>query len=341
MAEVLQSNITHSYAGQELISELFYQPQEDVPSLADLYRFIPVNGDKVNVYLPQKLSKIYKKYTTCTFSAAGGTANINDKTLSVEKIKANLEECVDTWDDTIFAELMKPGVDRDNLEGTIIDRIIKRQVMKATQSDMHRLIWFADDADADTDWDHFNGFIRLFLDNSSSIGASCFIDADSTAFESSDALASDGAIGLLRQIWENQNAVLRTMPNRKFYVTHTVADNLRTTLENAGTDSGLARIENGDQGLRFRGVPIVEVPEWDLHLADTTNPHYTGSGLSIGSNLIVYTTADNLVFGSDIRDNQNNMKIRYADDDDEKMKITSKLKLGAQVLHYDLVCLAY
>ena len=227
MANVVAASFTHTYAGEELINELFYQPEEMAPSLSELYRFVPVKGDKVNVYLPQKLRKILRKYTSCGFSAAGGTTTIVDKTLSVEKIKANLEECVDAWDDTIFAEMMKPGVNRDDLSGTIIDTIIKNQYIKAAKSDINRAVWFADINDADADWNQFDGFVTLLLDNSASIGASRFIDMDATSFESSDALASGGALGLLRQIWENQTPELRDLPasEKVFYVTNTVKDN--------------------------------------------------------------------------------------------------------------------
>jgi len=339
MADVLQANFTHTYAGAEVIDQLFYQPEEGVPSLAELYQFKEIKGDKANIYLPQKLRKVLKKYTTCGWAVAGATTTMNDKTISVEKIKANLEECVDQWDDTIFSELMKTGVSRDDISGTLIDEVIKRQVISGVKSDIHRIIWFAEDGDADTDWDMFDGFFTLMNDNSSTIGASCFIDMDATAFETGDALVADGAIGLLRQMWGAQNAVLRGMPlaDRKFYVTNTVIDNYATTLENQGNVEGQRLIQDGATRYFFRGVELMPVPEWDVNLADATNPH----NALIGSNLIVYTTKDNLVFGSDVRAGETQFKTRYADDDDETMKITQKFKLGAQIVHYELVCVAY
>jgi hypothetical protein len=344
MADVLQSNFTHTYAGAEVIDTLFYQPEEANPSLADMYQFKEIKGDKANIYLPQKLRKVLKKYTTCGWAVAGGTSNMNDKVISVEKIKANLEECVDQWDDTIWTELMKTGVSRDNIEGTAIDAVIKKQVVAGVKSDIHRLVWFAENGDADTDWDHFDGWLTLINDNSASIGTACFIDADATAFETGDALASDGAYGLLKQIWENQDAVLRGIPlaDRKFYVTNTVIDNYADTLENQGNIEGQRYIQDGIPMYKFRGVELVAVPEWDVNLADTTNPHHlNAASMQIGSNLIVYTTKDNLVFASDVRAGETEFKTRYATDDDETMKITQKFKLGAQIIHYELVCVAF
>lgn len=339
MADVLQSNFTHTYSGAEVIDTLFYQPEENVPSLSSMYQFKEIKGDKANIYLPQKLRKVLKKYASCGWAVAGATTTINDKVISVEKIKANLEECVDQWDDTIFAELMKTGVARDDISGTLIDQVIKKQVISGVKSDIHRIIWFAEAGDADTDWDQFDGFITLMNDNSATIGTDCWIDMNATAFESGGVLAAGGALGLLRQMFEGQNAVLAGMStaDRKFYVTRTVANNYQTTLEDQGNSVGQLLITDGVATLFFRGIELVVVPEWDVNLADSTNPHYS----LIGANLMVLTAKDNLVFGSDVRSGETEFKTRYATDDDETMKITQKFKLGAQIIHYELVCAAY
>lgn len=343
MANVLQDNASHTYAGAEVIDTLYYQPEENVPSLADMYQFKEIKGDKANIYLPQKLRKVLKKYTSCGWAVTGSTTTLNSKTIEVEKIKANLEECVDEWDDTIWAEAMKAGVNRDDISGTVIDGIIKNQVVNGVKSDIHRIAWFAENGDADTDWDMFDGWTTLINDNTASLDTGCFIDMDATAFETSDTLASDGALGLLRQMWGAQNAVLRGLPtaDRRFYVTQTVADNYQTTLEDQSNTVGQMLIVDGVAKLYFRGVELVVVPEWDVNLADSTNPHYTGSGMGIGSNYIVYTAKDNLVFASDVRAGETEFKTRYATDDDETMKITQKFKLGAQIVHYELVVVAY
>jgi hypothetical protein len=340
MANVATTSFSHTYAGRELLTEIFYTPQEDVPAIESLYRVIST-VDKTNIYVPATLSKILRKYTGCGFTAAGGTFAISDKVISTEKIKANVEECVEAFADTIFYEAVKKGVEIDDISNTVVDDMIKRQFVKGMASDIHRIYWFADANDADSDWNQFDGLISLFVDASATIGTSCFVDADSTAFETGDALATDGAAGLMKQLWEAQNASLRTMQNKQFYVTYTVYDNLMDTYEDLNSSAGLLRLVNGTNQLTYRGVPVVPVPEWDANLADSTNPHYTGSGLSIGSNLIVLTTPDNLIIGTDVSSPSSEFKIRYADNDEETMKITSKFKLGAQFVHESLVCLAY
>lgn len=341
MANVATTSFSHTYAGRELLTELFYTPQENVPAIESLYRVIST-VDKTNIYIPGTLSKILRKYTGCGFTAAGGTFATTDKVISTEKIKANVEECVEAFADTVFYESVKKGVQIDDLSNTIVDEMVKRQFMKGMESDVHRIFWFADANDADSDWNQFDGLISLFLDASASIGATRFVDADGTAFETGDALATDGAYGLMKQLYSAQTAELRAIPNneKKWYVTHTVLDNLMDTYEDLNSSTGLLRLIDGGK-MYFRGVEVVAVPEWDTNLADATNPHYTGSGLSIGSNLIVYTAPANIVIGTDVTSPTSEFRIRYNDDDSETMKIIAKFKLGAQFVHESLVCLAY
>lgn len=342
MANVVSTSFTHTYAGRELISELFYKPQENVPAIESLYRIVNT-VDKTNLYIPGTLSKILRKYTGCGFTAAGGTLTLTDRVLSTEKIKANVELCVEQFADTIWYEAdVKKGVQIDDLSNTMIDEMVKRQFMKGMYSDVHRMVWFADANDADSDWNQFDGLISLFLDASASIGATRFVDAETTAFQSSDVLATDGAYGLLKQLYGAQTAELRQVPvaEKKFYVTNTVFDNLMDTYEDLGSSAGLLRLIEGGK-MYFRGIEVVPVPEWDASLADSTNPHYTGSGLAIGSNLIVYTAPANIVIGTDVTSPTSEFKVRYNDDDDELMKVIAKFKLGTQFVHSTLVALAY
>jgi hypothetical protein len=341
MANVAQTSFSHDYNGREVLTEIFYKPQVDVPAIEGLYRVIST-VDKTNIYLPAKLTKMLRKYTTCGFSAAGGTMTIADKTISTEKIKANVEQCADEFTDTIFAEVIKTGVNVDDLSNTIVDEIIKTQFIKGINSDIHRIAWFAVDSTASNiDYRQFDGFFQRFIDASATITSARFIDLQATAFESTATgdLNVDGAYGAMKQMYEKSTEMLKVMSakDKRFYVTHTVYDNLLTTYEDTQSSTGLLRLIDGVETLTFRGIPVIAMPEWDTNLADTDNPLKT----TIGKNLIVYTTPDNLIIGTDVTSPSSEFRVRYNDDDDEKMKVVAKFKLGTQFVHEDLLVVAY
>ena len=113
-------------------------------------------------------------------------------------------------------------------------------------------------------------------------------------------------------------------------------DNYLTTLEDTQNERGQLNLEDGSTVVKFRGIEVIEVKGWDTHLADTDNPQKAG----VGANMCVLTTPDNLIVGADVMSPANEVKSWYSDDD-EVIRMKVKFKLGAQILHPELVSFAY
>ena len=335
MPNQLTPNFTHTYAGREFTDSLFYQPQ--LEGTFDPYvefQFLSDVKGKVNIYLPRRLQKVLRADTGCGITSAG-TTTINDKTLTPCKIRVDLEECEDQFDATIFEDARRSGTDRNDLRGTDIGQILTRQTTGAIREDNQKLLWFGRDADADSFYGICDGFWDFLIDASSSLGHAINMANDSN-IEVAGAMVDDGALVALREIWSNQPATLRRMKkDAKFYVTATVSDNLMETYEALGTDSGLARLENGSTQLEFRGIPVVEMVEWDDALADAANPFST----EIGDNAILYTIPSNLVIGADVSNTEAQVKIRF-DEDDEVVRTKAKWIQGVQFVEEVLICIA-
>lgn len=333
----LTTNFSHTWNGVELVESLFFQPQ--LGQEVDLYRefqFIPNVKGKINIYLPQRLQKVLRADTGCGFSAVG-TTTIDDKTLTPCKIKINLEECEDRFDNTIFELARRSGIDRNDLRGTDIDDIIQRQMAGAVREDNQKILWFGSDADADDFYGICDGFWRFLIDASSSIGHSIDMSNDANIEDGAGVLVDDGALTALKEIWRNQPGTLRVIAKRdkRFYVTSTIWDNLTETYEQLGTDSGLRRLEDGSETLMFRGVPVRDMPEWDDALSDSANPFQD----EIGDNAILYTTPPNLVIGSDVTDPKAQLRTRY-DEETELVRTTGKWIQGVQFVHGELIAIA-
>ncbi len=336
MADFATLNFSHTWNGEEILTEIFFKPREGQDNIFDNYRVMNVIH-KANIYLPNKLRKILRKYTTCGFAATGGAFVIDDKTIDTTKIKANVEECSETFAETIFETAMKRGVKRDELTGTMIEDILLPTFTEAVASDIARIQWFASDASADLNWSMFDGWLQQAFDSSVSLGH--IIDADSTAFETGGALATDGALGLFKNLYDNQGeAMLEFSPEEKrWFVSTPVWNNYLSTLEDTNMTEGWKLVQDGVMRLFFRGTEIVRVKNWTTDLADTSNPQNS----IIGTNLIVFTIPDNLIVASDITDPLAQFKIRDADDDDEKLKLIAKFKLGAKIVHESIMAIAY
>lgn len=335
MANSVTTSFSHTYNGREFLTELFYKPQEGGQDVFGIYKVMQV-VDKTNLYIPGNLSKILRKYTTCGFSQQGSLA-ISDRTISTAKVKSNLEECEDAFDGTIFEEAIKLGVDIDDLQGTIVEDILRTSLMRGLESDIPRITWFADAAAGSSDYDQFDGWVELIQDSSASVGQYLDMNTDSN-IEVAGAMVADGAITLFRNMYENQSKTLRAVDRgaKKFYVTSSIMDNYLTTLEDTQNERGQLNLEDGSTIVKFRGIEVVEVKGWDTHLADVDNPQ----AAAVGVNMCVLTTPENLIVGADVMSPSNEVKTWYSDDD-EVIRMKVKFKLGAQILHPELISFAY
>ena len=335
MANSITTSFTHTYNGKEFLQELFYKPQEGGQDVFSIYKVMQV-VDKTNLYIPGNLSKILRKYTTCGFSQQG-TLAISDRTISTSKLKVNLEECEDAFDGTVFEEAIKQGVDIDDLQGTVVEDMLRKSLMQGLESDIPRICWFADATSGSSDYDQFDGWIELIQDASADVGQFLSM-ASVAAIEVAGVLVADGAITLFRNMYENQSKTLRAVDRSEkyFYVTSTIMDNYLTTLEDTQNEKGQLSLEDGKRVVMFRGIQVVEVKGWDTHLADAANPHK----VAVGANMCVFTTPDNLIVGADVLSPLNEVKSWYSEDD-EVIRMKVKFKLGAQILHPELISFAY
>ena len=335
MANFLTTSFSHTYNGKEILTEIFYKPSEVGDNIFGNYRNMNVPGHKTNVYIPNTLDNILKKYTDCGISESGA-ATISDRVIEVVRVGGKVSECIEAFWQTVLDEAAKKGVMRDDITGTLIEEIALNQIKGAIRRDVSKIEWFAAADASSNKYNHFDGWVELMLNNSSSTGYNLLLSG--TAYESGGVLITNGSYAAMKKLYENQSKPFREMPRamKRFYVTATVEDNLLTTYEALGTDSGLAMLQAGKEQLTFRGIPVVVVSGWDTALADTDNPQNS----SVGSNLIVLTIPDNLVVGSDVSSPESEFKVWF-DENTEKWFYRTKFKLGAQIMHYSLVHIAY
>lgn len=334
MANVITNSISHTYGGQEILSPIFFQPQEMGINPFAEYQILDNVKTSANVYIPSKLQKVLRADSGCGFSAVGSVA-MNDRTVTPKKVKLQVEMCESEFDSTVFAELRKAGKDRADLTGTILDEVIRGMVVRSMQDDIPKLAWNGKDADADAFYGIADGFFQVILDSTASLSNIY----DISAVETAEVLNSDGALTALRSLYDNQASALMAIPDaeKRFYVAPSVYNNLLASLENTGASAGIERVQAGQQmGLTFRGIPLVKEYTWQTALADTSNPQ---DGV-VSPNAIVLTIPDNLVIGSDVSNPEAEVDFWY-EKKDEKYYLSAKFLLGMQIVHPELIAFAY
>lgn len=329
MANVANKGTFATYSGANL-NEIFYEPVFRSDDIMKNYRVLPNVKHKMNVFTSKALTKIVQQYTACSATSGSTQFNIDEKTITAGRMRVALEQCTDEFFGTYIEEMYRSGVDVMNVEGTqLADAIVDRAV-KGIAQDVVRLAWGGDGATAN--YNQLSGWMKLMGDDATVLAARTeFSAAAPTAPTAAEALS------LIRNAYDAAPAALQQVPaaDKKIFVTPKTYNAYLQNLEGTSADLAITNQADGVLVVKFRGVELVPMYEWDTILADTDPAMFLRGGVN-GTEGICYCATDNLIIGSDVTDPEGSFKVFY-DDLEEKMFFRGYFKLGVQFLYPSLV----
>ena len=329
MANVANNSIAATYGGAQL-NELFYEPVFRSDDIMRNYRVIPNVKHKMNVYTSAALTKIVQPYTGCSADSNDTQFNIDDKVITAGRCRVALEQCTDEFFGTYIEEMYRNGADVMNVEGTQLGDAIVNRAVKGIAQDVVRLAWGGDGSTSN--YDALDGWMKL-------MGADATVNGAKSTFTSTNPAAPTAAeaIGLIRKAYDAAPAALQQVPasDKKIFVTPKVYNAYLANLEGTSADLAITNQQDGVLTVKFRGVELVAMYEWDTILADL-NPTIMKSGSHEGTEGLCYCAVENLIIGSDVTDPEGSFKVFY-DDLEEKMFFRGYFKLGVQFMYPSLV----
>ena len=329
MANVANKGTFATYSGANL-NEIFYEPVFRSEDIMRNYRVLPNVKHKMNVFTSAALTKIVAKYTGCSATSGSTQFNIDEKTITAGRMRVALEQCTDEFMGTYIEEMYRSGVDVMNVEGTMLaDAIVNRAVAGIAQ-DVVRLAWGGDDSTAN--YQGVTGWMKLMGDDSTVINARTEYSAVAPT-----APTAAEALGILRKMYDDAPAALQQVPasDKKIFVTPKTYNAYLSNLEGTSADLAITNQQDGVLVVKFRGVELVPMYEWDTILADLDPAMFLRGGVN-GTEGACYCAVENLIIGSDVTDPQGSFKVFY-DDLEEKMFFRGYFKLGVQFLYPSLV----
>ena len=329
MANVANNSIAATYGGANL-NEIFYEPVFRSEDLMRNYRVIPNVKHKMNVYTAASLTKIVESHSGCSATSGATQFNIDDKVITAGRCRVALEQCTDEFFGTYIEEMYRNGADVMNVEGTqLSDAIVNRAVTGIAQ-DVVRLAWGGDGATAN--YTALDGWMKL-------MGADATVLAARTEFSATAPTAPTAgeSLSLLRKMYDDAPAALQQVPakDKKIFVSPKTYNAYLSNLEGTSADLAITNQQDGVLTVKFRGVELVAMYEWDTILADTDPAMFLRGGVN-GTEGACYCAVENLIIGSDVTDPEGSFKVFY-DDLEEKMFFRGYFKLGVQFLYPSLV----
>ena len=329
MANVANKGTFATYSGANL-NEIFYEPVFRSEDIMRNYRVIPNVKHKMNVFTSAALKKISQKYTGCSATSGSTQFNIDEKTITAGRMRVALEQCTDEFFGTYIEEMYRNGADVMNIEGTMLADAIVNRAVKGIASDVVRLAWGGDDSTAN--YQGVTGWMKLMGDDATVLAARTELSAVAPT-----APTAGESLSLLRKMYDDAPAALQQVPatDKKIYVTPKTYNAYLSNLEGTSADLAITNQQDGLLVVKFRGVEIVPMYEWDTILADLDPAMFLRGGVN-GTEGACYCAVDNLIIGSDVTDPEGSFKVFY-DDLEEKMFFRGYYKLGVQFLYPSLV----
>ena len=323
-----------TYAAQMLLEPIFKSD-----NIMSNYTVYPNVKYKQNVLLAPGLQKIVMANGGCSSTDNSGTGlstsfDITDKVITVADCSVKMSQCWDTFYNEVIVESYKSGINMPNLTGTELARVIADRVRLGLARDVVRVMWGGDTTSANVTYAWADGLFKLANGNITTSEFQASAGTGHTVVNG--ALVGTDVMSLLEEVFTEAPTNLQQTPasEKKLFVTPNIYNafygQLTLVGQTGAVDYGHSEAQSGVNytKLRYRGIEICPMYEWDTILTDGNVGLFASGGVNY-KNGIVYAAKSNLMIGSDVTSPENQFKMFY-DEVSDNMYIRSYFKMGYQ-----------
>ena len=357
MANIALDGLGATYQGQ-YASQILLEPMFRSDDIMRNYTIYPNVKYKQNLMLAPKLTGITAINTGCS-SAGTNTCDpagftIEPKVITVENVSVKQVQCWDEFKDQFIVESYRAGLNMPDLTGTQLADVIISRVRSGVQSDVVRNMWAGDttfglaNAAATCSYQWADGLWKTMSAGGAVNGTRLNeVVASSTAAVNLQtvgaAISSADAVTLLSDVFDTASAELQQTPasEKRMFVTPNIYNayyGALTAVAVAGSvDYGHSEAQTGVnyERLRFRGVELVPMYEWDVALTTALAPalflmpNWAVGGAAQATQGCIYAAKSNLIVGSNVGDPDNQLKMFY-DEVSDNMYVRANFTMGFQ-----------
>jgi hypothetical protein len=355
MANLADNGLGGTYVGG-YAAGILLEPMFRSDEIMRNYTLYPNVKYKQNIMMANKLTDITAINDGCGANLCTG-ANLNDfditqKVLEVKNVSVKQTQCWDEFKAEVIRESYNAGINMPDLNGTQLAQIIGKRTQQGIQHDTIRNMWAGDSAlvgaNANCSYGSMGDGLWKLLSVATAIGGATGLREFTAATTAAANLVAVGATItpadaelLLRSVFDGAPAELQQTPagEKKMFVTPNIYNayfGALTALSPSvgAVDYGHSEAQSGANytTLRFRGVEVVPMYEWDTSftaLAAAPPALFTTTGANQSTQGCIYAAKSNLFIGSDVTAPENNFKMFY-DESAEDMKIRAYFTMGFQ-----------
>ena len=255
-----------------------------------------VSGASIKLDRYSALKDVTKAQSLAGF-AYDDTESLNTNiTLTLSRLEVEHRQAAFTLFNHIKSQLMKKGIARNNLDGTLIKQIVSEILMAGISRDFSTILWWGDTTNGTGTQKLANGFWNA-------IDTANLPPAQKTTYATS-------AIDSLKAMTAAQTNELAMM-DRVIFTSRAFSDKYAGELMAAGSHvAAYDALQKGVPNLSFHGIPIVTLPEWDTDitnhgaaLANMANGNAPNGITAADKNCAIMTARGNLTVATDFKAN--------------------------------------
>mgnify|MGYP003676836249 CR=1 FL=1 len=355
MANIALNTIAAAYSGT-YASRILLEPMFAGDDIMRNYTIYPNVKYKQNILMAPKLQSITSLSTNCGTNACDGAVtgfSITDKVITVSNTAVKQEQCWAEFKDEVIVESYKRGVNMQDLSGTELADVIINRIRDGIRHDLVRNMWAGDTAAGvialDCTYDSMGDGLWKSLSAGNAVNAgtqlrevTAVTTAAANLIAVGSAIAPADAVLLLQTVFDTAPSELQQIPasEKRMFVTPNIYNAYYGSLTTIGTagsvDYGHSEAQSGVnyERLRFRGVELVPVYEWDeafttLGVAQHPALFTAATAVTLPTQGCIYIAKDNIFIGTDVSSPDNELKMFY-DEVGEKMLIRAAFTMGFQ-----------
>lgn len=248
MANIINTSLTWS---QEDAAKYFLQPL--FISNNDLSHFdvmTNISGSSILLDKYSALKDVTKAINDDCFEADDTRSANSNVTLSLVRLEVEHKQKAHALFNHIKSQLMKQGIERNNLDGTLLMQMISEILMGGIKRDFSTILWFGDATGGVGTQGLANGIL-------SAING---IPAAQVVADTGVALTDLNSLMTART---NELAA----SDQVMFVSRAFADQYRAELTAKGVQGAYQDLQGGIANLSFNGIPMVVMPEFDVNIA--------------------------------------------------------------------------
>jgi hypothetical protein len=350
MANIALDGLGATYQGT-YASKILLEPMFRSDDIMSNYTVYPNVKYKQNLMLAPKLTGITALNDGCGANACDPAGfSVTPKVITVSNVSVKQTQCWDEFQNEFIVESYKAGLNMPDLTGTQLADVIINRVRHGIQSDVVRNMWAGDSsigaAVANCSYKWADGLWKSFSSEGAINGTQLIeVVAGTTSKTNTETvggtLATSDVVTLLTTIFDGAPAELQQIPasEKRMFVTPNIYNAyygaLTAVAVNGAVDYGHSEAQTGANyaRLRFRGVELVPMYEWDTALTALNPALFNCAGVAGGAadikNGLIYAAKDNLIIGSNVTDPDTQLKMFY-DEVSDNMYIRSNFTMGYQ-----------